>query len=283
MKILITGASGMLGADLVKVLSASAQVKGLSKSELDVTDASAVKAALGGYDLVVHAAAYTDVDGCESNEERAFLVNGEGTKNVAIACKERGVPMVYISTDYVFDGKKEAPYIETDACNPINVYGRSKLAGEDHVTRLLDKHYIVRTSWLFGLRGKNFAQTILSLASSSVELKVVDDQTGSPTFTLGLAEAIAILVKKPLYGTYHVAGSGITSWNGFAKEILKMAGLSGIRVIPISSGQLGRPATRPSNSSLSCNKFETAYGHRLKDWRSGLEDYFVERISSLGS
>lgn len=276
----------MLGSDLVKVLSKEHEITGLSHQELDVTDEQSVESNMRHIkpDIVIHAAAYTDVDGCESNRELAFQANAEGTKNVALACKKTSSAMVYISTDYVFDGTKNSPYIEEDKPNPINVYGESKLAGENYVKSILDKYYIVRTSWLFGQNGKNFVETILRLAKEKDELKIVNDQIGSPTHTLDLAKAINALVTKPSFGYYHVSNQGYCSWYDFAREILRLwsrgpsaSGRSDVRIIPISTKEIKRPANRPEYSVLNCQKFMDEFGYNLKDWQSVLKDYLTEK------
>ncbi|MDO8886354.1 MAG: dTDP-4-dehydrorhamnose reductase [Candidatus Oleimmundimicrobium sp.] len=289
----MTGAKGMFGSDLVKVLSLPAclsvdtagrqgsehDVTGLSHQELDVTNKRDVDICINDNkpDVVIHAAAYTDVDGCESNRELAFLVNAEGTKNVASACRAMDSAMVYISTDYVFDGAKDIPHTEEDKPNPINIYGESKLAGENYVKSILDKYYIVRTSWLFGKNGKNFVETILRLAQEKNELKVVNDQVGSPTYTLDLARAIKALLTKPSFGYYHISNQGSCSWYDFAREILGLSGLNDIKVIPVSTEEIKRLANRPKYSVLNCQKFMDESGYNLRNWQDGLKDYLAEK------
>ena len=279
MKILITGAKGMLSSDLVKVLSTEHEITGLSHQELDVTNKRDVDICINDNkpDVVIHAAAYTDVDGCESNRELAFQVNADGAKNVALACKKTSSVMLYISTDYIFDGEKSSPYIEEDKSNPINVYGESKLAGENYVKSTLDRYYIVRTSWLFGKTGKNFVETILRLAREKNELKIVNDQIGSPTYTLDLAKAINVLVTKPSFGCYHVSNQGFCSWYDFAREILKQSGFDEVKVISILTEEFKRPANRPKYSVLNCQKFMDEFGYNLRNWQDGLRDYLAEK------
>lgn len=279
MKILITGAKGMLSSDLVKVLSTEHEITGLSHQELDVTNKRDVDICINDNkpDVVIHAASYTDVDGCESNRELAFQVNADGAKNVALVCRETGSAMVYVSTDYVFDGEKSSPYIEEDKPNPINVYGKSKLAGENHVKSILDRYYIVRTSWLFGKNGKNFVKTILRLSQEKNKLKVVNDQIGSPTYTLDLARAIKVLLNKPSFGYYHVSNQGSCSWYDFAREILKQNGFNDVKVTPISTEEFKRTANRPKYSVLNCQKFMDEFGYNLRNWQDGLKDYLAEK------
>jgi len=269
----------MLGSDLVTVLSKEHDVTGLSHQELDVTDEQDVKNCIGFVkpDVVIHAAAYTDVDGCESNRELAFLVNADGAKNVALACKKTSSVMVYISTDYVFGGTKSVPYKEEDETCPLNGYGESKLAGENYVKSILDKYYIVRTSWLFGKNGKNFIETILRLAKEKNELRVVNDQIGSPTYTFDLAKAINVLVTKPSFGYYHISNQGSCSWYDFAREILRLSGLNDVKVIPVSTEEIKRPANRPKYSVLNCQKFMDEFGYNLRNWQDGLKDYLAEK------
>ncbi|HDP70188.1 MAG TPA: dTDP-4-dehydrorhamnose reductase, partial [Actinobacteria bacterium] len=211
----------MLGSDLVKVLSlptgrygSEHDIVGLSHRELDITNKKDVDICISNNkpDMVIHAAAYTDVDGCESNRDLAFKVNAEGAKNVASACRVIGSAMVYISTDYVFNGIKNAPYMEEDKTFSTNTYGESKLLGEEHVSSILKDYYIVRTSWLFGKNGKNFVETILRLAREKDELRIVNDQVGSPTYTFDLAKAIKVLISKRSFGCYHVSNQGFCSW-----------------------------------------------------------------------
>jgi len=279
LKILITGAKGMLSSDLVKVLSTEHEITGLSHQELDVTNKRDVDICINDNkpDVVIHAASYTDVDGCESNRELAFQVNADGAKNVALVCRETGSAMVYVSTDYVFDGEKSSPYIEEDKPNPINVYGKSKLAGENHVKSILDRYYIVRTSWLFGKNGKNFVKTILRLSQEKNKLKVVNDQIGSPTYTLDLARAIKVLLNKPSFGYYHVSNQGSCSWYDFAREILKQNGFNDVKVTPISTEEFKRTANRPKYSVLNCQKFMDEFGYNLRNWQDGLKDYLAEK------
>jgi dTDP-4-dehydrorhamnose reductase len=256
-KVLITGCDGLLGKDLMAVMSKDPEVLGVNHRGLDVTDLDRVREMMTRYKpvAVVHAAALTHVDGCESRRSEALRINALGTQNIALACQEVDAALVYLSTDYVFDGTKEAPYAEWDMPNPINVYGQSKLAGEMVVRELLRKFYIVRTSGLYGRHGRNFIMSILEGAQQSASLDVVVDQQTLPTYTVDLANAIARLVRTRCYGTYHItntADQGIT-WSDWAEQILRLLSFSHVRVNPVSSTNLDRPARRPSNSVLASN------------------------------
>ena len=274
-KILITGAKGMLGHDLIDKLK-DYEIIATDIDELDVTKESAISQIKDSNpDIIVHLAAYTDVDGCEDNISQAFEVNALGTRNVAIASKELDIPMIYISTDYVFDGKKDSPYFEFDTPNPLNIYGKSKLAGEWFTQNLSPFPIIVRTSWLYDKYGKNFVYTILNLAKRNNTLKIVDDQIGSPTYTKDLAEALKLIIGSPQPGIYHVTNSGFCSWYEFAKEILSLKTIN-VNVIPIKSEELKRPATRPKNSKLHNFIFYKTYGIHLPNWRSALKSFLQE-------
>ncbi len=273
MKILVTGANGMLGRDLVPALSERHQVDGVDIDDFDLTDPCAIEAISSrGPGMVMHLAAMTNVDGCERDPERAMLVNGQGTRHVAEACRRLGIPMLYISTDFIFDGTKTAPYTEDDEPNPLGHYGRSKLAGEEAVRELVDMHYIVRITWLFGRQGKNFISTILKKARETGEVRVVDDQTGRPTYAADLSRALAEVPGSGEYGTYHLSNSGQCSWYRFAAEAVRLAGI-GARVVPIKSSEFPTPTRRPAYSVLDCSKWEKTFGRPLRDWREALADY----------
>lgn len=277
MRILVTGANGMLGRDLVPVLSERHQVDGVDIEDFDLTGPGSTQAiASRRPEMVMHLAAMTNVDGCERDPERAMLVNGQGTRNVAEACRRLAIPMLYISTDFIFDGTKKEPYVENDAPNPLGHYGRSKLAGEEAVKGLLDKYYIVRVSWLFGRHGKNFVSTILQRAKEHGEVKVVDDQTGSPTYAWDLAEALAVLAESNRYGIYHITNSGACTWYGLAAEAVRLAGIRA-RVTPISSAEFPTPTRRPAYSVLGNYNWISGFGRPLREWREALADY-VKKI-----
>ena len=278
MRILVFGSTGMLGQALLPVLQPSHRVTGLASKDCDIRDAGAVKAVVRAAkpELVIHLAAFTDVDGCELDPLRAEASNGTGTRNVAQACAEGSAGMLYISSDYVFDGCKASPYVESDPPNPLNVYGRSKLQGERHVQELVDRHFIVRTSWLFGLRGKNFVATILRIARQQRELRVVNDQRGSPTYVRHLSLALAELVGSNAYGIYHVTASGSCTWFEFAQRIVLHSGIRDVRVVPVSSEELARPARRPANSVLENHRLIIQHIRLLPHWEEGLAAYLKE-------
>lgn len=275
MKILVLGHKGMLGSDLVSILGVSHDVTGKDIEDFDISSARDCRGIIleSGADIVVNAAAYTDVDGCESNREECFSVNAEGAKNVALICKDRGIKNVHFSTDYVFDGEKGSPYIEEDVCNPLNVYGESKLKGELYLRNILDNYILLRTAWLYGKNGNNFVKTILKKAGSVNKLKVVDDQIGSPTCTIDLASAVKVLIEGDYSGIFHVTNSGESSWYEFAVRILEYAGITDIKVEPIKSDGLVRKAVRPRYSVLSCRKFFNETKVPLRSWQKALSDY----------
>lgn len=269
--ILVVGAKGMLGQDLMTLLGAEA--RGVDIEDIDITSMESVQKVLVTLKprVVINAAAYTDVDGCESNQELAMQVNGEGVAHLALISKEIGAKLVQISTDYVFDGGKGSPYLEDDPPRPLSVYGESKLAGEMNACFNPD-HLIVRTQWLYGLHGKNFVETMLRLAAEKKELSVVDDQIGSPTWTVDLSLAIKSLIDKGCSGTYHAANGGFCSWNEFARAIFAEAGM-GITVNPMSTAELGRPAPRPLYSTLDCGKLNRDAGFQPQPWQEALKNY----------
>lgn len=272
MKALVTGAKGMLGRDLCPVLEdAGYEVIETDINNLDITDSSAVKDFFNREkpDVIVHCAAYTNVDKAQDEIELARKINVKGSENIAHAAETIGAVMVYISTDYVFNGKKEGAYMPEDKPCPINNYGITKLEGEQAVQKHCKKHYITRTSWLYGHYGKNFVETMLSLADKP-ELKVVDDQCGCPTWTMDLAGAIVkILDEKMPYGIYHTCGGGKTTWYGFAKEIFKQEKLN-VNLKPCKSEEYKRSAERPQNSVME-------NGGLLRDWKKALKDYLYLR------
>jgi dTDP-4-dehydrorhamnose reductase len=277
--ILVVGANGMLGRDLMSLLGDRA--RGVDIEEIDITDLQSTERVLRTLhpSVVVNCAAYTDVDGCESNIETAMQVNGEGVAHLALSARTIGARLVQISTDYVFDGGKGSPYLEDDAPHPLSVYGESKLAGEMNAA-FNPEHLIVRTQWLYGLAGKNFVETMLRLGSEKDEVSVVDDQIGSPTWTVDLAQAIVALIDKGCHGVYHAANSGYCSWNDFARAIFGEAGLK-VTVKGMTTDQLNRPATRPLYSTLDCGKLEQDCGHRLQTWREALRSYLKLRKNQL--
>jgi|HubBroStandDraft_3_1064219.scaffolds.fasta_scaffold58349_2 dTDP-4-dehydrorhamnose reductase len=284
MRFAITGAAGMLGQDLVAAArSAGHDVLALARAELDIADPGAVDDAIGAADadVVVNCAAWTNVDGAETSPDDALAINGEGAGNVARAAAAAGAWTVHISSDYVFDGTKHSPYVESDVVGPMSSYGRSKLAGEREVAvEAPGSHTIVRSSWLFGAFGPCFPATILRLAGERDELMVVDDQVGCPTFTGHLAAAMVDLAARPArpVGIVHVAGGGDCSWYEFAREIVARAGVS-CEVRPCSTAQMPRPAKRPAYSVLRSERDAPV----LPDWKHGLAEYAaLTRVVSPG-
>jgi len=282
MKILILGHRGMLGSDLMLRLGASHEVTGKDVDEIDIASEDDCRRLIAQYspEVVINAAAYTDVDRCESDRERCMAVNALGVKNIALASREKGVKVVHFSTDYVFDGRKGAPYVETDQPAPLNVYGASKLEGERLLQAFSQNYLLIRTAWLYGLHGKNFVTTILEKASALKTLDVVDDQIGAPTCSWDLAAAVGLLIEGGHAGVFHVTNRGRCSWYEFAVRILQYAGKGDITVRPIRSDALSRPAARPAWSVLSCRKFSEATGRTMKFWHLALQDY-LERAGQL--
>lgn len=276
--ILVTGAKGMLGTDLCAELSAQHQVTGVDLGDFDLSHKEAVEAIADiNPQLVVHCAAMTNVDGCEIDPDKAYLVNGLGTRHAALACQKLDIPLLYISTDFVFDGTKREPYYEWDSPNPLGHYGRSKLAGETEVRSLLNKYYIVRTSWLYGPNGKNFVASILKKARETGQVKVVDDQTGSPTYTRDLCNALSMLVQSNLYGVYHLSNSGSCSWHQFAKAAMQHAGVKA-DLLPIKSHEYPTPTKRPAYSVLNNFVWNKEFKTPLRHWEEGLKDYIRETM-----
>lgn len=273
----------MLGTVLVEVLSRSHDVSGIDIEDADIRNRDEIAALIAGRapELVVHAAANTDVDGCEGDERGAYLANGTGTANVGFGCRKAGAACLYISTDFVFDGEKETPYDELDMPRPINIYGRSKYMGEVLLSRTLPEHYIVRTEWLYGRKGRNFVDQIIAKAGELDHLQVVDDQFGSPTYALDLAEMIAAMADDPPpYGIYHLTNSGRCSWYEFARTILSLVGLGNVEVKPVTQEVIARPARRPRNSELR-NLMYTLHGFPpARHWREALVDYIKSEHGS---
>ncbi len=297
-KVLVIGSSGMLGIDLCNELRRDYEVYGCDlavneKSQVedfikcDITDAGSVSEAVLKFspEVVVHTAAWTDVDACEKDPEKAYRVNFTGTENIAVACKKSGANLIYISTDFVFDGSKNGLYKETDKPSPLNIYAKSKLEGEEAVKKNFNNYFILRTSWLYGSNGKNFVDTIIAKSNTEKELKVVDDQVGSPTYTGDLSLAIHKLIDMifsgsvsvdEVSGIYHVSNSGSVSWYEYAAEILRLTG-SSTRVIPITSEHLARPAKRPAMSSMDCSKFSMLTGFKMRGWEAALKEYISKK------
>ncbi len=273
MKILLSGANGMLGRDLIACLAATHEVHPFPLAALDITDGRAVTEAVAdiGPELIVNCAAYTDVDGCEDHQERAWRVNALGPRHLALAAERIGAALLHVSTDYVFDGTADTPYTEFDLVAPVTAYGRSKLAGEEEVRRHCARHFIVRSAWLYGAHGSNFVGTMLRLAAERDTLNVVMDQVGNPTWTVELAGVIARLIETESYGTYHATATGEISWHGFALEILRLKGRV-TDVLPVTSEQFPRPARRPAYSALD-NLCLRNLGITMRPWAEALAEY----------
>jgi dTDP-4-dehydrorhamnose reductase len=275
-KLLVTGAAGMLGRDvLLAAGNAGHDVVGFGHAELDVGDEAAVGSKVESErpDVVINCAAWTDVDGAEEHEEQATAINGAAAGAVAAAAASVGASVVYVSTDYVFDGAKASPYVETDQPAPLCAYGRGKLAGEEATAAANARHFIVRSSWLFGVGGSNFVETMLRLAADHGEVLVVRDQVGSPTYTWHLAYGIVRLIEGVEYGIHHMAGGGQCSWYEFAREIFEQAGVE-CRVLSATTEMLGRPAPRPSYSALTSGREHAIV---LPAWQDGLAGYLAQR------
>ena len=276
MKILITGSNGMLGYDLKEVLRKNHELILTTSKTLDITDKKhTIEFILDKKpDIVINAAAYTDVDGCEENQDIAYAVNGEGVRNLALACNEIDCPLVHISTDYIFNGKKDKPWVEDDGVGPISIYGKSKLKGEEAIIEILDKYFIVRTAWLYGINGKNFPKTMLELAKDHTEITVVYDEVGTPTYTLDLANGISKLIETDFYGIYHLTNSGSCSWCEFARYIFEVANIN-VKVIPVTA--FARPAPRPSYSVLENKNWINNGFNPFRGYKEAIKEY-IKRI-----
>jgi dTDP-4-dehydrorhamnose reductase len=269
----------MLGSVLLPVLEAPHQVYGVDLQDFDITDETAVAAAFRKLrpEFVFHLAAFTDVDACEASPVKSEQVNSLGTRNLARACAEVGAGMLYVSTDYVFDGRSSRPYREDDSPNPLSVYGLSKLRGERYVQALVPEHVIARSSWLYGPGGKNFVSTILKYAKERGKLRVVADQRGTPTYTRHLAAKLVELVAARARGVFHVTGSGNCSWCEFASAIVKAGGYPQVPVVPIGTPEAGRLAQRPAFSVLENHRLAESGLAPLPLWTEGLAQYLAER------
>ncbi|MDQ0199066.1 dTDP-4-dehydrorhamnose reductase [Neobacillus ginsengisoli] len=278
MKVVVTGAKGQLGQDVVLELARkNHEAIGADREQLDVTNETSVQAFISDIkpDVILHCAAYTNVDAAEENEDAAYQVNALGTEYLAKAAKLVGAKMLYVSTDYVFDGTATDPYETDEATKPIGAYGRTKLAGEELLKKNLEQFFIVRTSWVFGVYGQNFVKTMLRLGAERGEVGVVHDQVGSPTYTVDLARFMVELMETEKYGIYHASNSGVCSWYEFAVEIFKQAGMK-VTVNPLTTEQFPRPAARPKYSVLSKKKIEEQGLSPLRDWKEALAAYLEE-------
>jgi dTDP-4-dehydrorhamnose reductase len=272
-KVLLTGATGMLGQDIIPAFQEGGyEIIKTCSQDLNITNENDVKEFLYSHnvDMVIHTAAYTNVNGAETEKAKCFMVNETGTENLVRFAAEKDALFIYISTDYVFDGTKETPYLPSDPPNPLNIYGKSKLKGEEAVTKYLNKYYIVRTSWLYGKNGRNFVETMLRKISEGEALKVVNDQTGCPTWTVDLARGILYLIEKNKpYGIYHICGSGAITWYGFAQKIIELSNFE-ITIVPISSTETKEAAKRPANSVMENN-------NSCPHWEQSLKEYLKQR------
>lgn len=275
MRILVTGVKGQLGYDVMNELAKRGHTGiGVDVEEMDITDAEKVEQVIkeSEVEAVIHCAAYTAVDAAEDNAELCHKINAEGTENIAKVCKELDLKMIYISTDYVFNGEGTRPWEPDDEREPLNVYGQAKYEGELAVEKYLEKYYIVRIAWVFGVNGKNFIKTMLNLSETHDELSVVNDQIGSPTYTYDLAKLLVDMVETDKYGRYHATNEGLCTWYEFATEIFRQAGKE-ITVHPVTSEQFPSKAKRPHNSRMSKDKLEANGFDRLPAWQDALNRY----------
>ncbi|WP_428909664.1 dTDP-4-dehydrorhamnose reductase [Niallia sp. Krafla_26] len=278
MLVLVTGVNGQLGYDVVKELEEKGhQAQGTIRSDFDLTNEAEVRSYVQKVkpDAIIHCAAYTNVDQAETDRDNAYKVNALGTKFLAQTANEIQAKMVYVSTDYVFNGSATEPYEVYHPTKPLGVYGETKLAGEEFLISNLDAHYIVRTAWVYGSNGNNFVKTMLRLGEERGEVGVVHDQIGSPTYTVDLASFLVELIESDKFGIYHASNSGICSWYEFAVEIFKQSGLA-VKVNPLTSDQFPRPATRPKYSVLSKNKLIEEGFTPLRNWKEALTAYLTE-------
>lgn len=283
-KILITGCRGQLGTDLLKGLDQDYEVTGLDLPEIDILDEAKLMAHVRQLkpSVIIHPAAYTDVDGCESNRELAMAVNGEGTRQVARACEAVKARLIYYSTDYVFDGRKSSAYVETDPTAPATVYGQSKLAGEKAISEELDNYAIMRIAWIYGANGNNFVKTMIRLAQKQIKareagedfepLKVVDDQHGNPTWTMEVVNQTQALIESDQTGLFHATSEGETTWFEFAREIFRLRGLE-VEIGPCGSEQFPRPAARPKMSALVNARLNELGANRMRPYIDALEEF----------
>ncbi|MBN1380318.1 MAG: dTDP-4-dehydrorhamnose reductase [Deltaproteobacteria bacterium] len=283
MKILILGHKGMLGFDLMLKLHPANELTGKDIDDFDITSPDDCRDIISESkpDCVINAAAFTNVDACETEKERSFDVNALGVKNIVEACKKRNVKIVHFSTDYVFDGTKNSPYTEKDICNPINFYGQTKREGETFLHALSQNYLVIRTSWLYGINGRNFVKTIMQKAQTEKKLEVVNDQIGSPTYTKDLAGAVKLLLEKNQTGIFHVTNRGHCSWYDFAVKILQNNNMTDVTVNPVKTEQFVRPAMRPAYSVLSNRKLHETTGKMMRPWQIALMDYLdLERFKN---
>ena len=286
MRVLVTGAKGQLGTDVMDQLNANnIEAVGIDREELDIVDKKACEEffekanAEKRIDAVIHCAAYTAVDKAEDEQELSYNINALGTENIALACKKFDMKLMYISTDYVFNGQGERPWEPDDEREPLNVYGKTKYEGELFVEKLSDKYFIVRIAWVFGIAGHNFIKTMLKLAKERDSLTVVDDQIGSPTYTADLSKLLVSMIQTDKYGRYHATNEGYCSWYEFAKEIFKVAGVE-IDVKPVDSSAYPAKAKRPANSRMEKSKLDEMGFKRLPSWQDATRRY-IEELQKL--
>lgn len=284
MKVLVTGFGGQLGFDVMRELTnRGIDATGTTRQDFPLTDMEAMRKRILDYmpDVVVHCAAYTAVDKAEDEPEVAMAVNGEATRCIAELCREIDAKLIYISTDYVFPGTGEAFYEPDEPKAPQNAYGKSKLAGEEYVQKLLDRYFIVRISWVFGINGKNFIRTMLKLSETHDELRVVDDQVGSPTYTVDLAKLLVDMAGTEKYGVYHATNEGICSWAELAAETFRQFGRK-TKVTPVASSEYPTKAVRPKNSRMSKQCLDDAGFNRLPGWKDAVGRYLIELTAIQG-
>lgn len=279
MKVLVTGVKGQLGYDVVNELTKRGHESvGVDIDEMDITDGEACRRVIteAAPDAVIHCAAYTAVDAAEDNEDLCRRVNADGTRNIALVCRDLDIKMMYISTDYVFNGQGTRPWEPDDARDPLNVYGVTKCEGEMAVEELVKKFFIVRIAWVFGVNGKNFIKTMLRLGQERGAVSVVDDQIGSPTYTYDLARLLVDMTESEHYGRYHATNEGLCSWYEFACEIFKQAGMTDVKVTPVDSSQFPAKAKRPMNSRMDKSKLAANGFTPLPAWQDALSRYLKE-------
>ncbi len=279
MKILITGSKGQLGHDLMNELDKRGiEYIGVDVEEMDITDAAACRRVIteAAPDAVIHCAAYTAVDAAEDNVELCRRINAEGTKHIAEVCRDLDIKMMYISTDYVFNGEGTRPWEPDDHREPLNIYGLTKYEGEVYIERLVKKFFTVRIAWVFGANGKNFINTMLRLGREKGAVSVVDDQIGSPTYTYDLARLLADMIQTEEYGRYHATNEGLCSWYEFACEIFRQAGMTDVKVTPVDSSQFPAKAKRPKNSRMDRSKLVEKGFALLPTWQDALSRYLKE-------
>lgn len=277
MKVLVTGVNGQLGYDVVKELDKRGhQAVGVDRESMDLTSTQQIKECIETVnpEAIIHCAAYTAVDKAEDEEELCRRVNAIATKEIAEYAKKLDIPMIYISTDYVFDGTKDGEYTEQDTPNPINVYGKTKYEGEVYVQELLEKYYIVRISWVFGENGNNFIDTMRRLAKGREEINVINDQVGYPTYTKDLAPLLVDMIETDKYGVYHATNEGYCTWYEFAKEIFRIVDVD-IKINPITTSEYPTKAIRPMNSKMSKSKLEQNGFNKLRNWKEAVRDYLI--------